>query len=80
MVASQHDGDRARLGGDADGVLQVVEWKLLLDARHLDISGVEHPQVLQRVDAQREVRARRVVWQVVGGPDHLGAEPCAAPI
>ena len=52
----------------------------MLARRHLGVAGVEHPEVLQRVDAQREVRPRPVVRQVVGLPDRLGPEPGARPV
>ena len=48
--------------------------------RHLDVTGVEHPQVAQRVDPQREVRPGPVVAEVVGRPDRLRAEPGAGPV
>ncbi len=39
-----------------------------------------HPEVLERVDPQREVRPRAVVRQVVGLPDRLRPEPGAGPV
>ena len=60
-----------------DGGLEVAARALGVAGEHLDVAGVEHPQVLQPVDAQRERGPRAVVRQVVGAADRLRAEPRA---
>ena len=80
VVSAEDDRDRPGLGRDPDCVLQVVERQPLLHARHLDVAGVQHAEVLQRIDTKREVRARGIVRQIVGGPDHLRTEASPTPI
>ena len=75
VVPAEDDRNGPRLGRDPDCVLEVVQRQALLHARHLDVASVQHPEVLQRIDPEGEVRARRIVRQVVGGPDHLWTEP-----
>ena len=47
---------------------------------HLDVAGVDDPEVDEAVGAQRQRRARAVVRQVVGHPDRLRTEPGAGPV
>ncbi len=80
MVAAEHERDRA---GGSDGVhrlLEGAEGALDVARRHLDVARVDDPEVLQRVDPQREVRARAVVREVVGLPDRLRPEAGAGPV
>ena len=64
VVAAEHERDRA---GGRDGVhrlLEGVQRALDLAGRHLDVAHVDHGDVLQGVDPQREVGPRAVLRQV----------------
>jgi len=74
VVAAKDQRNGAGLGNALHGTLERIESGLALDACHLDIAGVDHAKFLQRVDAKREMRPRRVMGQVVGGADHLRSE------
>jgi hypothetical protein len=74
VVAAEDDGDRPGPGHRLDRGLQCGQRGLDVTGVHLDVPGVEDPQVAQPVGAQRQARPGPVVRQVVGHPDRLGAE------
>ena len=80
VVAAEHERDRARRGHRVDRLLQVAHRPGGVAGEQLDVARVVDPQVLQRVDAQRERRPRPVVRQVAGLPDVLRPEPGAGPV
>jgi len=80
VIAAQDHRDRARRRHREHGVFQPLQRLLGLARRHEHIAGVGHAQLGQRVHAQREVRPRGVVRQVVGDPDRLRAEPGSRPV
>ena len=69
--------------GRGDGVhrlLEVGQRALDLARRHLDVAGVDHGEVLERVDPQGQC-GRDPSWpQVVGLPDRLRAEAGAGAV
>ena len=80
VVAAEHQRDGAGRRHGVHGLLQRPERALDLAGRHLDVAGVDDADVLERVDAQGQVRAGAVLRQVVGLPDGHRAEPGARPV
>jgi hypothetical protein len=80
VVAAQHHRHRAARAHRRDGLLQRGERALDVAGEHLDVAGVEHPQVAQRVDAEGQVRPGAVVPEVVGGADRPGPEARAGAV
>ena len=77
VVAAEDDRYRTGLGDCLHRLLQIVERQPPFDARHLDVARIENSQVAQRIHAEGQVGARRIVWVVIGGADHLGTETSA---
>ena len=80
VVPAEDQRDGAGRGDGVHRILQGPEGALDLAGRHLDVAGVDDPDVLEGVDAQRHVRARAVLRQVVGLPDGHRPEPGARPV
>ena len=73
VVAAEHERDGPGRGDGVHRVLEGVQRPLDLARRHLDVAHVDHGEVLERVDAEREVGPRAVLGQVVGLPDRRSA-------
>ena len=74
VVAAEHQRHGAGRGDGVHRLLEGVQGALDLARRHLDVAHVDDGEVLQRVDAQREVGPRAVLRQVAGLPDRRRAE------
>ena len=80
VVAAEDQRNGTGRGDGVHGLLEVAQRPLDLPRRHLDVAGVDHGDVLERVDPQGQVRAGAVVAEVVGLPDRLRSEAGAGPV
>ena len=80
VVATEHDRDLVGLGQLGDDVLQRTQRPDRLGRRHLDVAGVDHAHVQQRVDPQRQVRAGPGVFGIVDGAQRHRPHPGAGAV
>ncbi len=80
VVAAEHQRDGAGRRHGVDRLLERRVGHLDLPRRHLDVAGVDDAQVLERVDAQRQVRPGAVVGEVVGAAHGRRSEAGAGPV
>ena len=80
VVAAEDDRDRPGPGHLLHRGLEGRERHLDVAGEHLDVPGVDHPQVGQAVGAQGQARTGAVVREVVGAADGHRPEPRARPV
>ena len=80
VVAAQHDRNGTRCGDSSDGVGYVLEPHLEVAGWDLDVTRIDDPHHLERVDAGREVRAASVRIEIVGLPDRFRPESRSCPV
>ena len=80
VIAAQNDRQRAAPGHLRDGGLQPLQGPVGLAREHLDVAHVDHPQLTQRIDVERQVRPAAVMGQVVGHANRLRPKATAGPV
>src|SRR5665213_4184721 len=80
VVATQDDRDGTAAGHLLHRLLETVQRCLDLAGGHEHVAGIDHAEVEETVDAERERRTSAVVLEVTGQPDRLRTEAAAGAV